>query len=65
MRAKICDGARAAGIEHLEVARREVANEPSLVIAHHGRDADNVNARPERGHRLLLRQQFSCQGKKY
>jgi hypothetical protein len=63
MGTKIGDGARAAGIEHLEVARGEIANESSFVISHDCRDTHNVDAGPEGGYRLLLRQQFGCHRK--
>ena len=63
MRAKIGDGAGTTGIEHFEIVRREVADKASLVIANHRGDPDNIDARPERGHRMLLREQFSCQQK--
>jgi hypothetical protein len=59
--AKIRDGARPPAIEHLEIARRQVAHEPALVVAHDSCDADNINTRLERCHRWLLSEQFACQ----
>ena len=32
-------------VEHLEVARGQILNEPPLPIADHGRDANHVDAR--------------------
>src|SRR5207247_4811370 len=58
---EIRDGARPPAIEHLEIVRRQIAHEPALVVAHHSCDADDINARLERGHRWLLREQFACQ----
>ena len=58
---EIRDGARPPAIEHLEIVRRQIAHEPALVVAHHSCDADDINARLERGHRWLLSEQFACQ----
>ena len=58
---KIGDGSRPAGIEDLKITRREVAHEPAFVIAYDGRYANDIDARLERGHRWLLREQFTCQ----
>jgi hypothetical protein len=60
---EIRDGTRPAAIQNFEVSRREVAHEPSFVIAHDSRNADNIHPRLERGHRLLLGEQFTCQAK--
>jgi hypothetical protein len=61
--AEIGNRAWPAGIQDFEVARGQIAHEPSLMIAHDGRNADNVHSRLERGHRLLLGEQFTCQAK--
>ncbi len=58
---EIRDGTRPPAIEHLEIVRRQIAHEPALVVAHHSCDADDINARLERGHRWLLSEQFACQ----
>jgi hypothetical protein len=44
---KIGYGARPARFQNLEIARREIADEPSLVIPHDGCNAHNVHTRSE------------------
>ena len=41
-------------VEHLEVAHRQVLDEPALLVADHRVHADELDARLERGNRLVL-----------
>ena len=52
--AKIGDGARLTAVEDFEVARAEILDEASLVIAHDRGDPNQVDARLETGDGWLL-----------
>jgi hypothetical protein len=60
---EIGDRSWPARFQNLEIARREIADEPSFVIPHDGCDAYDVHTRSEGRDRRLLAQQSVCQSK--